>query len=366
MPRVLHIITSLAVGGAQNHLKILVAGLAEHGWQSDIVYFKDDAMVEELAPLAGSVRHVSLGRALMPRALWQLRRHITADDYAIIHTHLLKADAMGALAATLASVPVVSTKHNDERVLLNPIVGAVHGQFSRLDERVIVISQHVGNFMRTKGRVSADKIAHIPYGLELPQQASWDVPEASRTKTVPRFISVGRLDPQKGHETLLRATARVMQEVPACELWIVGDTQHGGENYSSSLLELSAELGVSKNVTFLGVRHDIAGLLAQTDAFVLASRWEGFGLVFLEAMAAAKPVVATRVSAIPEVVAENKTGLLVPPDDPIALADAMLELVRDPARAGELGEAGRVRLRDHFSADIMVERTLALYNSCVR
>ena len=148
-------------------------GLAQNGWQSDVVFFKDPAMQSDFAPLAGSVRHVPLGRATLPRTLWQLRRLVRAGDYAVIHTHLLKADAMGALAGVLTAKPTVSTKHNDERVLLNPVIGAVHGLLSRLNARIIVISRHVGQFMRADGRVPANKIVHIPYGIELsPQDAA--------------------------------------------------------------------------------------------------------------------------------------------------------------------------------------------------
>ena len=179
------------------------------------------------------------------------------------------------------------------------------------------------------------------------------------------MVSIGRLDPQKGHETLLHAMAAVARHVPNVRLGIVGDTQHGGEEYRASLLALRAELGLTDHVEFLGVRRDVAALLAQAHAFVLASRWEGFGLVFLEAMAAAKPVVATRVSAIPEVVADNETGLLVPPDDPEALARALLDLLQDPARARQMGVAGHARLHAHYGAAAMVAKTLALYAACL-
>ena len=169
MPKVLHIVTSLAVGGTQNHLKTLVTGLAAHGWESDVAFFKDSAMRPELTPLVGTVRQVPLGKASLPLALWQLLRIIKDGNFAIIHTHLLKADAMGAVAGMLASVPVVSTKHNDERVLLNPAIGVIHGLISRLNSRIVVISEHVGKFMRAHGRVPATSIVHIPYGIALPR-----------------------------------------------------------------------------------------------------------------------------------------------------------------------------------------------------
>ncbi len=359
MPKVLHIVTSLAVGGAQNHLKTLVAGLAAHGWHSDIVFFKDPALVPEFTPLAGTVR-----QAPLPYALWQVHRIIRAGNYAIVHTHLLKADALGALAAAPVSIPVISTKHNDERALLNPFFSVIHGLLARRNARTIVISRHVGSFMRSHGRVPPDRITHIPYGLSWPGQLPAAAPEANQKQRPPRFVSIGRLDPQKGYETLLRATALVLQQVPGFELWIVGGTQHGGEAYLASLHSLSAELRVSPHVKFLGVRADVDRLLAQADGFVLASRWEGFGLVFLEAMAAGKPVVATRVSAIPEVVVDNETGLLVPPNDPAALANALLALIQDPQRAQRLGAAGHARVRAHFTATTMIERTLAVYDAC--
>ena len=364
MPKVLHIVTSLAVGGAQNHLKTLVAGLAAHGWHSDIVYFKDPALLPELTPLADTVRQVPLGKASLPYALWQLVRIIKAGNYAIVHTHLLKADAMGALAAAPGAVPVISTKHNDERALLNPIVSVIHGLLAHLNSRTIVISQHVGSFMRSHGRVPPDKLTHIPYGLPWPEQLPAAAPATHQKQRQPRFVSIGRLDPQKGYETLLRAAALVLQQVPDFELWIVGDTQHGGEAYLTSLHTLTSELRVTANVKFLGVRADVDRLLAQADGFVLASRWEGFGLVFLEAMAAGKPVVATRVSAIPEVVEDNVTGLLVPPDDPAALAGALLELIRDPAQARQMGKAGHARVHAHFSAAAMIAKTAAVYAAC--
>lgn len=364
MPKVLHIVTSLAVGGAQKHLKALLAGLATQGWHSDVVYFKDPAMRPELAPHAGTLHHVPLGSASSPCALWQVLRIIQNGRYALVHTHLLKADAMGAVAGMLAGVPVVSTKHNDERALLNPAIGVIHGLLSRRIARTVVISEHVAQFMRIQGRVQAGNMVHIPYGLDLTEAAPPETPEPHAVHAGPHFVSIGRLDPQKGHETLLRAASLVLREEPAFTLAIVGDTQHGGAGYLSTLRALRAELGIAESVTFLGVRDDTAALLAQADAFVLASRWEGFGLVFLEAMAAARAVVATRVSAVPEVVENNVTGLLVPPDDPAALAEAMLKLIQDSDRARQMGRAGFDRVRAHFSAAAMVERTADLYDAC--
>jgi glycosyltransferase involved in cell wall biosynthesis len=114
-------------------------------------------------------------------------------------------------------------------------------------------------------------------------------------------------------------------------------------------------------VHFAGIRRDVPRLVAASDQFVMASRWEGLGLVFLEAMAARVPVVSTEVSAIPEVVLHGQTGLLVPPDDPGRLAAALLELALEPERAAAMGRAGEARVLEEFGLDRMVEETLALY-----
>jgi glycosyltransferase involved in cell wall biosynthesis len=118
-------------------------------------------------------------------------------------------------------------------------------------------------------------------------------------------------------------------------------------------------------VTLLGPHGDVDELMRSSDAFVHTARWEGFGLVLLEAMRAGLPVVATRVAAIPEVVEDGVTGILVPPDDPWALADAVLALVRSPDRARELGVAGHARLREHFSPDAMGRGVARVYDSVV-
>jgi glycosyltransferase involved in cell wall biosynthesis len=116
-------------------------------------------------------------------------------------------------------------------------------------------------------------------------------------------------------------------------------------------------------VHFTGVRRDVANLMAASDVFVMSSLWEGFGLVFLEAMSCGIPVLATRVSAVPEVVVDGVTGVLVAPGEVAPLAEGMLALARDPARRAALGRAGRARVRAEFGLERMVEETLAVYRS---
>jgi glycosyltransferase involved in cell wall biosynthesis len=124
---------------------------------------------------------------------------------------------------------------------------------------------------------------------------------------------------------------------------------------------LASELKLNSHVSFLGYRSDASQLIYDFDIFVHPSRWEGFGLVFLEAMAAGVPIIATRTSAIPEIVEDGETGLLVPVDDEDALSDALSLLLADPPLRKQMGMAGRRRLDEHFSVQKMVERTAQIY-----
>jgi glycosyltransferase involved in cell wall biosynthesis len=130
-----------------------------------------------------------------------------------------------------------------------------------------------------------------------------------------------------------------------------------------SLCARAERLGVAENVRFLGFRSDLPALMRTADVVVLPSRWEGFGLVLLEAMDAARPIVATRVGPVPEVVVDGVTGVLVPPDDPASLAKAVVDLLRDPDRARLMGTAGRIRLTERFTERAMIQSTVALYNA---
>jgi len=143
------------------------------------------------------------------------------------------------------------------------------------------------------------------------------------------------------------------------KLLLVGDDPFGDGRQRTEALARELDLGSA--CVFTGVRRDVPDLMAASDVFVMSSLWEGLGLVFLEAMATGLPVVSTRVSAIPEVVVDGETGLLVPPADDAALADALVRLAREPALRARLGAAGRARVRERFGLERMIDETLAVY-----
>ncbi len=366
--RVLHVITSLHRGGAQRHLHILMAGQRAAGWSVDLAYLKDPYLVNQFEGVARRVIDLRAGATVSPLVIPRLIRLIRAGQYDVIHTHLLKADAYGAVAVRLAGRAVlISSKHNDEAVLRRPLVGLVHGWLARLTDRVIVLSEHVGRYMRDRGRVPPGRLRRVYYGITPDTGAATAAARAAVRAEfgvpaeAPLLLTVGRLDPQKGHLDLLAALRQVVAALPTVQLIVAGAPQQASADYEQALRAAAAAPELADRVHWAGHRDDVPALLAACDIVVQPSHWEGFGLVLVEAMAAQRPVVATAVSAIPEVVRDGETGLLVPPRDPHALARALLRLCGDPERRAWLGAAGAARVQSHFTAERMVRETLAVY-----
>ncbi|MFT7465531.1 MAG: glycosyltransferase involved in cell wall biosynthesis, partial [Pseudohongiellaceae bacterium] len=345
--KIVHLITTLDVGGAEKHLLWLGGAQVAQGHEVAVVWFKGQGSLEEEFRLAGmAVHHVDMQRIGRARAAAaDLRKLLVQQHPDVLHSHLLKADALGAWVGRTAKVPVVvSSKHNDERALLKRSVGWLHGWLTRRVDRVIALSDHVAGFVAQHGHVPLEKITRIYYGVDaealLPSRSRAEVrSELGLANNAPLLICVGRLAPQKDHPTLLKALAKL----PECVTLLVvgGDPFGDGEAQLSALAD---ELALGDRARFLGIRHDVPDLLAASDLFVLPSLWEGLGLVFLEAMAVKLPVVASNVSAIPEVIADGVSGWLVPPGEPQALADALENALSNDTDRLARGLAGHMRL----------------------
>ena len=367
--RILHLITTLDVGGAEMHLLSQVRGQCARGHGVRVAWLKGrGALAGDFeAAGAGLVGCVGSGPGLVTRLWPELR---AAE---VVHSHLLKADAVAAVLAPLAGRRrgLVASKHNDERALLSPLVSRVHGVLGRLPRRTIVLSDHVGRFIAEHGRVPTERLVRIHYGHDpTPWEALSDQPAEERAAARAELgfgpddvvlICVARFAPQKAHDVLLRAFRGAREQEPRLKLALVGDDPFGDGRERAEALATELELGSS--VRFTGVRRDVPRLMGAADVFVMSSLWEGFGLVFLEAMSAGVPVLATRVSGVPEVVADGETGLLVPPREERPLAEGMLRLARDPELRTALGRAGRARVRERFGLDRMVDETIEVYRS---
>jgi len=358
--KVLHLHKITGVGGSERHLLTLLPALRERGVDAsflglDVKGTDAPRFYRELETTGVPARHVRCTLDVNPRMAAAVVRAVRAKAPDLLHTHLVHADVYGSMASRALRVPFVSTRHNDDPYLLGPF-RFVDRAFARRARRIVAISNAVRRFLVESAGLPAEKVETIHYGLDrLPDARSEVTPaEAGVPEGVPLVLAVGRLTEQKDHETALRAFATVDEKAYFAILGI-GPLEARTKG-------LARELGIADRVVFPG-RVEIAAWLERASVFAHSSRWEGFGIVLLEAMLAGLPIAATRVSAVPEVVADGETGLLVEPGDWQGLARTLEGLLADPSRARALGEAGRERARTSFSVARMTERTVALYES---
>ena len=358
--RLLHLLSGCTVGGCEQHVLSLLSRLGRDRYEPWLAYF--EARPDEAAPMApefraAGVRTVDLGarRRTDPGAVLRLGRLMRRGRFDIVHAHSFRTELAAVLwGRLLGRVPVVlRTVHNTDDFYVHPRYAALaRASAGRLD-RVIVISDAVGRYLRDKAGLPAEKLVRIYYGLDA---GGWGMGDGNSRP--PTIGIIARLAPQKGHRVLFDALPAILSRVPEARVRVVG---HEELSTVAELRAYAAARGVAERVQFDGFRGDVPSLLRELDLVVLPSLWEGFGLGLLEAMAAGLPVVATAVGPVPEVVVDGQTGLLVPPEDPPALAEAVARVLLDPALAERLGRAGRARVEQEFTVERTVERTDALY-----
>lgn len=347
MTAVAHVHRIAGIGGSERHLLTLLPALRARGVDAvfvglDVQDSAPDPFYDELEQ--SGVPYVRVRSAIrLARAVRRLRPDI-------VHTHLVHADAFGAVAALGTRAVLISTKHNDDPFRAGPY-RRVERLLTRRAGRVICITGALERFNRERVGLPAAKLRVVHYGLDaLPQPWSGGGEEPVLADDATVLLAVSRLTEQKGLDVAIRAVAQLHE--PAV-LVVLGE---GPER--ERLAALARELGVDLRLP--GRVGDVAAWYRRADLLVHPARWEGFGLALLEAMLAGLPVVASRVSAIPEIVVHGETGLLVPPDDALALSDAIARVLREP---GRLGAAGLQRARETFSVEKMADRTLDVYRA---
>ena len=369
--RVLHVIRATGMAGAETHLLALLSGLRARGLDAQLALLTtlDQPLHDyrELLRQRGIPLHTFAMRGhLEPKLLLRLRALMQELRPSLVHTHLFHADLYGALAARWAQVPaLVSSRHNDNAFRRRQPWRGLNRRLWRMADAGIAISQAVADFVVEVENAPRDKLRVIHYGLQWqpsPNAERQALRRSMRTQlgfaqTQPLLAMACRLIEQKGVSDALQAFAGTRSEFPEARLLIAGDGP-----LRAQLESEATQAGLTGSVRFLGWRDDVPQLLAACDLFLMPSLWEGFGLVLLEAMAQGLPVVASRVSAIPEIVAAGETGLLAPPRDVPALREALLTLLRDPPLARHMGLMGMERLETHFSEQRMLDATLALYH----
>lgn len=363
---VLHIQKVAGLAGSEKHLLTLLPGLAGRGIRPEMLVLADgedrpEPFVEAMRAAGVPTRVVSMRGDADPLLPFRVRSEVRRGRYDLVHTHLLHADLYGRVGARMAGVPVVSSYHCDDPFHLIRGVRQMDALSARACSRIICISGAVKDFVHREIGVPGRLLTIVRYGME-PGPAG-PGREAMRAElgiapNEPVIGIVGRLNEQKGHVYLFEAFRRVLASHPRALLLVAGDGPLREE-----LERLAGELGITERTRFLGFRSDAPFLVHAFDVAAVPSLYEGFGLVLLEAMAAGRPLVASEVSAIPEIVLDGETGLLAPPRDAEALAAALDALLSDPERAARMGAAGRARLLSEFTVGRMVDATADVYRS---
>jgi glycosyltransferase involved in cell wall biosynthesis len=344
---VLHVHRIGGIGGSERHLLTLLPALAERGLEVSFLGLDDPARAP--APFYEELRvpyqRLGAARDLDPRLALRVRR--AARDADIVHTHLVHADVYGAFGARR----LVSTKHNDDPFRAGAF-RFVERALARRAARIIAITESLARFQVERVGLPRDKVEVIHYGLDAVPPAWGTNPPDPVPLDARVLLAVCRLEPQKGVDVAIRA----LRDVPGAHLVVLGEGPQRAE-----LERLARELDVP--VYLPGRVPDVTAWMRRADVLVHPARWEGFGLALLEAMLASRPVVATRVSSIPEIVVDGETGLLVPPDDPAALASALNRVLADPAGYGERGQE---RARTEFNVARMADRTVGVYETALQ
>ena len=353
---------------------MLARGMLEHGWKPAIFALEARGDLREEAekagiPVIGGGYDSRVNRLfkiwLLARGMWRLWWLLRRVQPQVVHGVLPLTNFFATVAGRLARVPMVITS----RRALNTHQERVPGWLladrlsARLSDVVVANAQAVKRDTLAREGGDPEKIEVIYNGLDF---SRLQVPVGTREEircrlgipaAAPVLVVVANLIPYKGHEELLQAFARVTESFPEASLLVVGEDRGIG----GRLRAMARELGVHEKVHWLGLRRDVPRFLAAADIYVSASHEEGFSNAVLEALAAGKAVVATRVGGTPEMLEGGRLGLLVEPNDPGALAEALGRLLADPALREELGRRARESAKTLYAQGRMVENHLRLY-----
>jgi glycosyltransferase involved in cell wall biosynthesis len=351
------------VGGAEELILGAGTALPAVGVESGVVALTRKGPIADEIAAAGVPLHLVTGQPgpRDPAAYVRLVRLLQRERPDVVHTFLIAASIYGRLAAFAAGVPLVLAAEQNVYRRKPRRHALLERALAARTYRVVACCEVVGRFYQQQVGVPASKVAVIYNAVRFgrrPDAADAIAARAALGLPPDALVlgTLGRLTEQKGHRVLLRALAEVAQTVPSVMLLLAGTGA-----LRDDLGAEAARLGLAGRVRFLGLRRDRETLYAAMDTFVLPSHWEGLSLALVEAMGAGRAVVATSVGGNPEVVSDGRTGLLVPPDDHQALADALIQVGIDRELRGALGEAAAADARSRFSIEQHVAQLAALY-----
>lgn len=371
------LLTGVAIegGGAERVIVDLARGLKANGHETMVAFLEgSDEVVPSLEAQGIACRRLLKRRQFAPGPLadftpsciLQFRKLIAEFRPDIIDSHIPRPTLWVALALRLMPKPppLIYTEHSIQQAYAG-WAKAIYAIFLSRTSHVIAISEAGRQSFAERWRWPGDRISRIWNGIQpervQPLRPATAVRTELETKSeVPLICNVANLNSCKAQEVLVRAMAILNRRLPEARCWIAGNPLMEPATAAMVKTEIAA-LGLEQSVRLIGPRRDVPDVLGAADVFVLSSRQEGFPITILEAMAAGRPVVATNVGGCAEAVVHGETGLIVPPEDPEALAVALLYMLTHRHQARQMGEAGRQRVSASFTVDNMVHEHLAVY-----
>ena len=363
--KLLYVVGNFVVGGAERHMLELWRRLDRECFEVEIAVFqRTGRFTAEVEALGWRIHELGIGGTIYgPRGVLgfaRLVRRVLSFRPDVVQGYLLGPNLFAALAGRACGVPVVVVSKRNVDAFETPRQVTAQRLAHRLATHVVAVSDAVGETAVALG-VPRERVTVIPNGVDVERFADANADPTVRGENgAPVVGSVGCLAARKDYRTLLDALALLVRRGRSFRLVLIGDGKERG-----ALERRAAELGLAGRVRFLGERPDVERLLPGIDVFVLSSREEGIPNALLEAMAAGRPAVATAVGGTPEVLEDGKTGWLVPPADPAALAAALDAALGDPVEAARRGAAAQRATRERMSIHTMVERHRRFYLEAV-
>ena len=373
--KILHIITNLPVGGAQDNTLITVERLNRSFYDVTLMCAPEGQWIRR-ALQAKDLKLTFVDELIRPIhllydvvAFWRIYCHIKKEKYTIVHTHSSKPGFLGRIAARLASVPIIiHTIHGFPfHDFMHPIKRSfyigVERILSKITTCLVTVSKLNLNKAVTLRIAKREKFVNVYSGIDFQKfDLAVDIDRKREQLGIApgeKIVGmVGRLSEQKAPWLLIRSVPGVLKRHPKTKFVIVGD----GE-LMEKIKNLVQSLNIQNRVLLLGFREDISEIMQTFDVYVLTSKWEGLGRALTEAMYLGRPVVATNVEGVPEIVKHNQTGILVPPNNVDAIEQGITQLLSDPKKCAQLGKASREMVNVAFQAERMVRSLEQLYEN---
>ncbi len=371
MVKVLHLRSSTSLGGPEKQILRVAKPLRLEGFDLTLlVLYRRNAAMPFLHPLVAEARKQGMLAGQMQdnnpfffQLVSQIARQLKQAQFSLLHTHENRGDILGGMAAKLSGIKAVAAvRGSTDRTLALCLYKVLDLLALHFFDKVIAVSNSLRWQVISAG-LPQERVVTIHNAIDLEPlevEASMDGLGLKKSLGIGHeeqvVAIVGRLSPEKGHANFFQAAKKILATSPKTRFIVIGNGPLG-----EKLKSLSVSLDIGPAVSFLGFRQDVAALMKMSDVVVVSSLREGLPNVILEALALARPVVATRVGGIPEIIRDGETGLLIPPEEPEQLAEALLRLLRNPQEGEKFGERGRAVVAREFNVETMARRTAEVY-----